>query len=180
MQQHALPPPPPTLPPAIASNDSNAAASLSRQPRLSRPVAHPPTIITNLMRTQGLSPSQSQTPATSLGGGHSAFPYSPATPSSINSHPAGGVLDVRSRTASSRSQGASPATVAMANSYNPQQWSHRGSQMGFQPIQTPLSRDTRDITGMEGMFCHFIVGSICCCIPDQSCTPVLEIEAYAE
>lgn len=151
-QQHGFPPPPP-LPPSQqfpASPGGGTAPYLTQQRRRPGP-AQPPSITTNFLRSQGVSP-QSQTPASALSSGHSALPYSPATPAVPHPRtPSAGYPNVGALLDPSSAHLQSPGSPSMAQQpYNPRQWSGHGSHLAYSQQPSPLGRANVEMTGMEG------------------------------
>lgn len=148
-QQHGFPPPPP--PPVSASPRAGNVPYFTQERRRPGP-AQPPSITTNFLRAQGFG-SQSQTPASAVSPGHSALPYSPATPSVIQPRtPSSGYPDAGHLVESCpRAHLTSPASPSMAQQpYNPRQWSGHGSHLAYAQQPSGLSRANVEVTGMEG------------------------------
>ncbi|KAM0716433.1 hypothetical protein Q7P37_007878 [Cladosporium fusiforme] len=154
-QQHGFPPPPPPPPPSqqfSASPGGGTAPYFTQQRRRPGP-AQPPSITTNFLRSQGVG-SQSHTPASALSPGHSALPYSPATPATSHPRtPSAGYPDAGNLLDPSRAHLQSPASPGMAQQpYNPRQWSGHGSHLAYSQQPSPLGRVNVEITGMENAY----------------------------
>lgn len=143
-QQHGFPPPPP---PHNGSPSTGAAPYFTQQRRRTQAV-QPPSISTTFHQTQGVGP-QSQTPVTAS----TPFPHSPAVSVALSSRTTGsGFLEPGSALPPHHRAAGIPGSPSMAQQpYNPRQWSGHGNRMMFATQSSPLTRDTREVTGMEGM-----------------------------
>jgi len=148
-QQHGFLPPPP--PQQHGSPSATAAPYFTQQRR--RPTGPQPPLISTTLQTQA-GGSQLQTPATALGPPNSPYPHSPAVSVAVSSRTTGSVfLEPGSAANAQRTLSNLPGSPSMAQQpYNPRQWSGHGSRMTFASQSSPLSRDTREVTGMEGMY----------------------------
>jgi len=148
-QRHDFPPPPPPPQQNSGSPATSAAPYFTQQRRRTIAAQQPPSISTTFHQTQGVG-SQLQSPATALASASTPFPHSPAVFLALSSRTTGSThLEPGSSLASQRLPPGSPSMAQQP--YNPRQWSGHGSRMTFASQSSPLSRDTREATGMEGM-----------------------------